>query len=127
MTEPPSPPADPSQRWPGWVYRVGTEPDPRFSLANERTFLAWIRTSLALLAAGVALDALAVPFSALVQRGLAGVLVVLGLLCATVSWLRWARAEQALRQDQPLPAFPLGAVLAFGVGAVAVVLLAVIR
>jgi putative membrane protein len=35
----------------------GTEPDPRFTLANERTFLAWIRTSLALLAGGIAVEA----------------------------------------------------------------------
>lgn len=33
-----------------WIYREGTEPDPRFTLANERTFLAWIRTALALVA-----------------------------------------------------------------------------
>ena len=46
-------------RFPGWVYRHGTEPDPRFTLANERTFLAWIRTALALIAGGVALEALA--------------------------------------------------------------------
>src|SRR3954470_20484811 len=44
-------------RWPRWVYGVGTRPDHRFSLANERTFLAWVRTSLAMLAGGVALDA----------------------------------------------------------------------
>lgn len=31
---------------------LGKEPDYLFSLANERTFLAWIRTSLALLAGG---------------------------------------------------------------------------
>jgi putative membrane protein len=30
------------------VYGVGTEPDPRFSLANERTYLAWVRTERAL-------------------------------------------------------------------------------
>ena len=36
------------RRFPARVYRAGTEPDPRFTLANERTFLAWIRTSLAL-------------------------------------------------------------------------------
>ena len=34
----------------------GEEPDYRFSLANERTFLAWIRTALAVLAGGVILD-----------------------------------------------------------------------
>ena len=45
-------------RWPGWVYGVGDEPDPRFSLANERTFLAWVRTSLGLVAGAVVLDLL---------------------------------------------------------------------
>ena len=48
--------------WPRWVYDGGTEPDPRFTLANERTFLAWIRTSIAFMAAGVALEALPVPY-----------------------------------------------------------------
>ena len=38
---------DPERRWPSRVYAHGHEPDPRFSLANERTFLAWIRTALA--------------------------------------------------------------------------------
>ena len=42
-----------SDRWPGYVYGEGEEPDYRFSLANERTFLAWIRTSLGLVAAAV--------------------------------------------------------------------------
>ena len=46
------------KRWPGWVYDDGDEPDPRFSFANERTFLAWVRTALALLAGGVALHVL---------------------------------------------------------------------
>jgi putative membrane protein len=34
------------RRW----YDEGVDPDRRYSLANERTFLAWIRTSLALVA-----------------------------------------------------------------------------
>ena len=50
-------PDDDLRRWPSWVYGAGSTPDPRFSMANERTFLAWVRTSLALLAGGVALDA----------------------------------------------------------------------
>ncbi len=33
-------------------FRLGEAPDYRFSLANERTFLAWIRTSLGFLAGG---------------------------------------------------------------------------
>ncbi|EFL27732.1 putative integral membrane protein [Streptomyces himastatinicus ATCC 53653] len=35
-------------------HEEGEEPDYRFSLANERTFLAWIRTGLVLLAGAVA-------------------------------------------------------------------------
>src|SRR6185312_1745313 len=39
----------PDRHW----HELGEEPDYRFSLANERTFLAWIRTALALMAAAV--------------------------------------------------------------------------
>ena len=46
------------ERFPRSVYAAGDEPDPRFTLANERTYLAWIRTSLALLAGGIALEVL---------------------------------------------------------------------
>ena len=55
------PTGGPDRRWPRSVYGVGSEPDPRFTFANERTFLAWIRTSLALLACGIALEAVALP------------------------------------------------------------------
>ena len=54
---------DPEHRWPSSVYAHGSEPDPRFSLANERTFLAWIRTALALVAGAAAIDALPLPLS----------------------------------------------------------------
>jgi uncharacterized membrane protein YidH (DUF202 family) len=60
----------------------GTRPDPRFSLANERTFLAWIRTSLALLAGGVALEALKVPIQHGFRFAAAALFVLLGLLAA---------------------------------------------
>jgi putative membrane protein len=105
------------------VYREGNEPDARFSFANERTFLAWIRTSLALLAGGVALDAVALSFPRDVQRGLAALLVVLGLVSASAAWLRWAMAERAMRRGHPLPASALSAVLAVGVLAAGIVLL----
>lgn len=110
-------------RWPGWVYREGVEPDARFSFANERTFLAWIRTSLALLAGGVALDAVELSFPAEVQLGLAALLVVLGVVSAAAAWVRWALAERAMRREDPLPASGLSAVLVVGLIAAGVVLL----
>jgi len=99
-------------RWPSWVYGAGSEPDVRFSFANERTFLAWIRTALALLAGGVALDAVPLAISDGLQRGLAAVFVVLGLACAVSAWMRWARAERAMRRNEPLPSSRFGVVLA---------------
>lgn len=98
-----APDGDGRRPWPPWVYAAGTAPDPRFSLANERTFLAWVRTSLALLAGGVALDAVDIDGPALLQSVLAAGLVVLGLLGAAVAWARWAAAERAMRLRQPLP------------------------
>jgi inner membrane protein YidH len=91
------------ERWPRWIYGAGDEPDQRFSLANERTFLAWVRTSLALLAGGVALDAVDLPGSRTLKSVLAVALVLLGLGCAVASWVRWARTERAMRLHVPLP------------------------
>lgn len=111
------------QRWPQWVYGSGEEPDYRFSFANERTFLAWLRTALALLAGGVALDAIDLSIPSRVKGVLASLLVVLGLLCSLASWIRWARAERALRRSEALPASHLGAILSLALVAVAVVVL----
>lgn len=91
----------------GWrprALRDGVDPDPRFTLANERTFLAWIRTSLGLIAGAVALEAFAgdqIP--AMVRTPLAGVLLVLAALLAVVAFRRWLRLEQAMRHSRPLP------------------------
>lgn len=111
-------------RWPGWVYGEGSEPDPRFSFANERTFLAWIRTALALLAAGVALDAISLAIPSALQVGLAVSFIVLGLFCAATAWLRWACAERAMRRREPLPASRLSVLLSVVVVLSAVGLLA---
>jgi putative membrane protein len=110
-------------RWPAWVYGEGTEPDARFSFANERTFLAWIRTSLAFLAAGVVLDALELRMVDPVQRALSVVLVLLGLVAAAAAWLRWALAERAMRRGRPLPAPGLGPVLVLGLFVTGIVLI----
>ncbi|TFH72922.1 YidH family protein [Cellulomonas sp. HD19AZ1] len=106
----------PDRRFPRWVYRVGTEPDARFSLANERTFLAWARTGLALLAAGVALEALDLPIAPGPRLTASVLLVGLGTVAPTLAWWGWARAERAMRRGDPLPA-PLGfGVLVAGMG-----------
>ncbi len=112
--------------WPSWVYAVGTQPDPRFSLANERTFLAWVRTSLALLAGGVALDAVQLDGRAGLQSALAAGLVVLGLLGAAVAWVRWAAAERAMRLRRPLPGTTALAWLALAVMVVAACLVVLV-
>jgi putative membrane protein len=103
------------RRFPPTVYREGAEPDPRFSLANERTFLAWLRTSLALFAAAVGLEALGIPTSPGLRIAAAGVFLALGLVSAVRAWVGWARTERSLRLGRPLAGFPLGAVLALGV------------
>jgi len=117
-------PAPVPRRFPQRVYGTGTEPDPRFSLANERTYLAWIRTSLALLAAGVALDALQVEMPRGLRVSASLVFIVLAVLAAGQAWLGWERTERALRDNRALPAPSLAVVIGVGV-AVASVLLAV--
>jgi putative membrane protein len=115
-----------AKRWPGWVYDEGDDPDPRFTFANERTFLAWIRTSLALLAAGVALQAFAVDLAPGPKRWLSILFIVLALVTASVGWLRWARSERAMRRNANLPGSVATAVLVGGVAIAALVLLVVL-
>jgi len=91
-------------RFPRRLYSEGSEPDPRFSLANERTFLAWIRTSLALLAAGVALEVLGASIQPGLRLAAALVLIAAGIGAAVQSWVGWMRSESALRRGRPLPA-----------------------
>ena len=86
------------------ISRLGEAPDYRFSLANERTFLAWIRTSLGFLAAGVGLDQLAPDFATPVIRELLALLLCLfagGL--AIYGYRRWLRNEKAMRLKEDLP------------------------
>ena len=111
----------------GWVARLrahGTDPDPRFTFANERTFLAWIRTALALLAAGIGLAAFAgdaLPEG--VRRAVAAALLVLGATLAVAAFVRWLRSERALREGRSLPGLAIAPVLAGVVAVCALVLL----
>jgi len=103
-------------------HPVGKEPDVRFSYANERTFLAWNRTSLALIATGLAVVSLLPKFNFPVGRRLIGVpLIGLGAALALLSYRRWAANEHAMRMGEPLPPSNLTRVLALGVALAATI------
>jgi putative membrane protein len=111
-------------RTPSWINRRlsnGTDPDPRFSLANERTFLAWVRTALGLIALGVAV---ATFVSTQETKGvsllLAAVLVFLGGVLAAGSWWRWLSVERAMRDGHGIPPSTLAPFLAIGIGVISV-------
>ncbi|WP_116047959.1 YidH family protein [Amycolatopsis palatopharyngis] len=93
-----------------------TEPDYRFTLANERTFLAWIRTSLGLVAGGVAVHQL-VPGLAVygARTALAALCLALAAVLAASSYPRWRRAQQAMRRGEPLPRSRMLLVVTVGV------------
>jgi putative membrane protein len=101
---------------------AGQEPDVRFSYANERTFLAWIRTSLGLVTAGLAITQLLPPFSFGAGRRLVGLpLIALGVLIALLSIRNWEDNERAMREKKPLPKSILPQVSAIVVSIVALV------
>jgi putative membrane protein len=104
------------------------DPDYRFTLANERTFLAWLRTSLALIAAGVAAVQLLPEFGVHGGRRAIGlVLVGLGVLVSLGGTRRWRQVQSAMSRDDDLPRtrmpLLLGSALALLAVAVSVLLL----
>jgi putative membrane protein len=83
----------------------GTEPDPRFTFANERTFLAWSRTALALVVAGLGVVQLLPPIPGVPGgRDVIGIpLIVLGGALAVVAYAEWVRNQRALRRGEAMP------------------------
>jgi putative membrane protein len=108
MAEPGAPqtasqPSD--RRRPHGLYAQGSEPDPRFSLANERTALAWVRTALAFVAGGVGLTSLVrIAGLGTAVDYVAAVMCAIGGFVAVSAVLGWHRKELALRTGRPLPA-----------------------
>ncbi|WP_062214931.1 YidH family protein [Streptomyces sp. NBRC 109706] len=103
----------------GWfspqrLREEGRTPDFRFSLANERTFLAWLRTALALLAGGIAVQ----QFLTEIPHGFRTVVALLllagGALCAVRGVNHWVRTERAIRRGDDLPLSRFPAFLALG-------------
>lgn len=114
-------------REPQW-RKEGEEPDYRFSLANERTFLAWIRTALALLAGGVLLDQFSTKLGPhFVVVILAVTLCVLAALLCAMAYGRWRANEIAMRHARRLPgtmAIPVLATVILWIAAVIAMLVA---
>jgi putative membrane protein len=106
---------------PAW-RREHEDPDYRFSLANERTFLAWIRTALALLAGAIALDQLTPGLApAGVRTALAVLLALGGAGLGVAAYRRWVRVERAMREGGRLPYTHIMEVLTVCVVAAAIV------
>ncbi|KOG65255.1 YidH family protein [Streptomyces varsoviensis] len=94
------------------IHEEGETPDYRFTLANERTFLAWLRTSLALVGGGFAVDQFLPHISRPLRLTLALVLLVGGALCAVRAVNQWVRCERAMRRGEDLPISRFPTVLA---------------
>jgi putative membrane protein len=101
----------------------GTEPDPRFTFANERTFLAWSRTALALVVAGLGIVQLLPPFPGVpAGRHLLGVpLIALGAVLAIGAYTEWVRNQRALRRGEPLPLSVMPWILAATITGIAII------
>jgi putative membrane protein len=101
----------------------GTEPDPRFTFANERTFLAWSRTALALVVAGLGVVQLLPPFPGVPWgRHVLGLpLIVFGAIVALAAYREWVRNQRAMRLGQPLTGSLMPLLLAVVVAAMAVI------
>lgn len=114
------------RRTPRW-FTEGEEPDYRFSLANERTFLAWLRTGLALLAGAVALTQF-VPAqtTTVLNTGLAALLAATGALLSGQAYRRWAAVQRAMRTGRPLPMTWLPFIIGWAAALVGVVVVVIV-
>ena len=101
----------------------GSEPDARFTFANERTFLAWSRTALALVIGGLAIVQLLPPFPGVPWgRHVIGTpLILLGGAVSVISYFEWRRNQQALRRGEPLTRSRLPQILAVAIAGIALV------
>ncbi|MFE9769069.1 YidH family protein [Streptomyces sp. NPDC005808] len=108
------------------VGAEGSTPDYRFSLANERTFLAWLRTALALIGGGFAVDQFLPDLGRGWRVGLALALLAAGVLCSLRAVNHWVRCEMAMRKGEDLPVSRFPAVLSIVVAIVAVAMVVVV-
>jgi putative membrane protein len=100
------------------LEEVGEDPDPRFTFANERTFLAWNRTALALIGGGLAVAQLLDFQSDAARLVVALPLIVMGAVVSFTSYHRWEGNERAIRLSRPLHYSRLPHFLGIGIGVV---------
>jgi putative membrane protein len=86
---------------PPW-WQVGKEPDYRYSLANERTFLAWVRTALGMLAGALAVAQLATSVPQALRLTIALSLALLATGVSTASFWQWRERQRRMRLGMPL-------------------------
>jgi putative membrane protein len=112
----------PDQRSPDQPGDDGAEPDPRFTFANERTFLAWSRTALALVVAGLGVVQLLPPFPGVPwgREALGVPLIVFGAIVAITAYGEWTASQRAMRHGQPLPRSIMPMIMTVVIAAMAV-------
>jgi putative membrane protein len=109
-------------REPAW-RKTGSTPDYRFSLANETTFLAWIRTALALILGALGIDQLVPDIApAPLRIAMCVALAVIGAGLAVLAYRRWGQMEAAMRNNRELPFSGVMLVMTIGVAAAAAIL-----
>jgi putative membrane protein len=116
----------PGRRAPTGRLDVGDEPDPRFTLANERTFLAWARTALGLLVAGLAVAELLDSEARAARLVISVPLILMAGVIGLMSYPRWRTLERSLRLGRPLPYASAAAPLRIAIGVVAVAAIVVL-
>lgn len=98
-----------------WARSVGEDPDPRFTLANERTFLAWVTASLGFLGIGLVMGSIFEEPS--VWTDLLAILwIVLAVFTIVRALVRWFRMERAMRYSEGLPLSSTIPIVAVSVG-----------
>jgi putative membrane protein len=101
------------------------EPDVRFSLANERTFLAWARTCMAMVATGLVLARLLGDVDEDPLTVASGVvLIILGAVLALLSYRNYRRNDEAIRARAPLVRSSLPLVLIATIAVASIVAIA---
>lgn len=101
------------------------QPDYRDSLANERTYLAYIRTALAVMVAGAALLHLDGAIGTTRQTFVFGIaLIVTGAALSLAGYGRYHSNRRAIQSGEYLHQTRLPLMFAIGIAAIAVVVVA---